>query len=58
MKITKMIVVVFCVALFVLVSVGALPARKEYRPTGVACLDPHYPCASLPQGFSGWPNIP
>lgn len=58
MKITKMVVVVFCVFLFVLLSIGILPAQKEYRPIGVACLNPHYPCASLPQNFTGWPNLP
>ncbi|SCZ05907.1 hypothetical protein SAMN03159391_04936 [Pseudomonas sp. NFACC37-1] len=58
MKITKKIVVVFFVTFFVLGSVGILLTRKEPVSRGAECLNPHYPCVSLPLGFTGWPNFP
>lgn len=58
MKIRKICVLAVGLALFVLLSVGILPARNVARPVATVCPYINYPCMSLPQGFKGWPSIP
>lgn len=58
MKIKTMIFVLVGIALFVLVSTGAMSPRKELRAAGLSCPPPNYPCAGLPHGFRGWPQLP
>ncbi|MDT4842327.1 hypothetical protein FQZ97_762230 [compost metagenome] len=60
MKIKTTLFVLLGVALFVVVSIGLLPARSAnlQSATAISCPYPNYPCGNLPAGFTGWPRLP